>query len=163
MNIYKHNKFQDLLSLQGELNQLFNSVFSSADGNTDQIMRGAWNPLVDIYETQNNIIVEAELPGMKPEDVEVSVENNTLTLRGERHFEKKADGNNFYRVERSYGSFSRSFTLPPTVTSENATAEFQNGLLKLTLAKREEAKPRRIEITSAEPETKQVTAKAQNV
>src|ERR1044072_623721 len=109
MNIYKHNKFQDLLSLQGELNQLFNSVFSSVDGNTDQIMRGAWNPLVDIYETQNNIIVEAELPGMKPEDVEVSVENNTLTLCGERHFENKADGKNFYRVERSYGNFSRSF------------------------------------------------------
>jgi HSP20 family protein len=78
--------------------------------------------------------------------VNISIENNILTIHGERKFEKKDEGDNFHRVERSYGSFTRSFTLPPTVSSENANAEFENGVLKLSLAKREEAKPRRIEI-----------------
>ena len=159
MSIFKHNDFRKLMGLQDDINRLFVTTFTPNNG--DQMMHGAWNPVVDIYETQNQIVVEAELPGVNPDDVMVSVENNTLTLQGERKFEKKAEGDNFYRVERSYGSFSRSFTLPPTVTSENAEAEFQNGILKLSLAKREEAKPRRIEIKVSDTGTKQVNAKAQ--
>lgn len=165
MNIVKYDPFGELRSLQNEMNRLFSSSFSRGEGGEgDQIMRGAWNPSVDIFENQNQIVLEAELPGMNPEDVEISIENNVLTLRGERGFEKKDESNNFHRVERSYGSFTRSFTLPPTVSSEKATAEFQNGVLRLTLAKREEAKARRIEIksTRSENETKQINTEAKS-
>ncbi|HRH42450.1 MAG TPA: Hsp20/alpha crystallin family protein [Pyrinomonadaceae bacterium] len=158
MSIFKHDDFRKLLGLQDDMNRLFISAFTPNSGAADQMMKGGWNPLIDIYENQNQLIVEAELPGMNPEDVYISVENNVLTLQGERKFEKKAEGDNFHRVERSYGSFSRTFNLPPTVTSENATAEFQNGVLKLSLAKREEAKPRRIEITTSESGTKQINS-----
>jgi HSP20 family protein len=144
MNIVRHDPFGDLRSLQNEMNRLFSSSF--ARGDESELTRGAWSPSVDIFENKDHIVLEAELPGVKPENVEVSIENNVLTLTGERKFEKKAEGDNFHRVERSYGSFTRSFTLPPTVTSENAQAEFENGLLRLTLSKREEAKARKIEI-----------------
>jgi HSP20 family protein len=120
-------------------------------GGDNELMRGAWSPSVDIYENKDQIVLEAELPGMKPEDVNISIENNVLTIHGERKFEKKDDKDNFHRVERSYGSIARSFTLPPTVTSEAADAVFENGVLRLTLAKREEAKPRRIEIKAGGP------------
>ena len=162
MNIVRYDPFNELRSLQDEMNRLFSSSFTRGGSNEDQIMRGAWNPHVDIFENKDQIVLEAELPGMKAEDVEISIENNVLTLHGERKFEKKNEGDNFHRVERSYGSFTRSFTLPPTVNSENATAEFENGVLRLTLAKREEAKPRRIEIKAGNGgnETKQINAQA---
>lgn len=155
MNIIKYDPFRDLRGLQDEVNRLFASSFSR--NNDTELAPGAWSPHVDIFENKDNIVLEAELAGMKPEDVEIAIENNVLTIRGERRFEKKDEGDNFHRVERSYGSFSRSFTLPPTVAAENANAVFDNGLLKLTLAKREEAKPRRIEITPT------VTAEAKSI
>jgi HSP20 family protein len=162
MNIIKYDPFREMRSLQDEVNRLFTSSFSRGD---NDLMRGAWSPSVDIFENQNEIVLEAELPGMKPEDVNISIENNVLTIHGERKFEKKDENDNFHRVERSYGSFTRSFTLPPTVKSENANAEFENGVLRLTLAKREEAKPRRIEIKATgktEPKTIDTEAKAAN-
>jgi HSP20 family protein len=119
---------------------------------------------VDIFENKDQIILEAELPGLAPDDVNISIENNVLTIHGERKFEKKDEGDNFHRVERSYGSFTRSFTLPPTVSSENVEANFDNGILRLELAKREEAKPRRIEIKAASgpPKTIEANAKTQS-
>ncbi len=147
MNIVKYDPFGDLRSLQDEMNRLFSGTFSR--GSQDEVLRGAWSPSVDIFENKNEIVLEAELPGMSAEDVNISIENNVLTLHGERKFEKKDERDNFHRVERSYGSFTRSFTLPPTVSSETANAEFENGVLRLTLAKREEAKPRRIEIKAS--------------
>jgi HSP20 family protein len=143
------------------MNRLFSGTFSRT--NQDEVLRGAWSPSVDIFENKNEIVLEAELPGMNSEDVNISIENNVLTLHGERRFEKKDEIDNFHRVERSYGSFTRSFTLPPTVSSENANAEFQNGVLRLTLAKREEAKPRRIEIKagSGNAQTKTIDTNAQ--
>jgi HSP20 family protein len=162
MNIIKYDPFREMRSLQDEVNRLFASSFSRGDSDND-LMRGAWSPQVDIFENQNEIVLEAELPGMKPEDVNISIENNVLTIHGERKFEKKDDKDNFHRVERSYGSFTRSFTLPPTVKSENAQAEFENGVLRLSLAKREEAKPRRIEIKATgknEPKTLDAEAKS---
>ena len=168
MNVVKYDPFRDLRTLQDEMNRLFSGSFSRANSQ-DEVLRGAWSPSVDIFENKNEIVLEAELPGMSVEDVNISIENNVLTLHGERRFEKKDEGDNFHRVERSYGSFTRSFTLPPTVSSENANAEFNNGVLRLTLAKREEAKPRRIEIKAAggapqaktiETEAKSDTAKA---
>ena len=144
MNLVTYDPFRELRSLQDEVNRLFSSSFTR--GNDSELTRGAWSPSVDIFEDKDKIVMEAELPGVKPEDVDLSIENNVLTVHGERKFEKKDDQGNFHRVERSYGSFTRSFTLPPTVSAENADAEFENGVLRLTLQKREEAKPRRIEI-----------------
>lgn len=144
MNLITYDPFRELRSLQNEVNRAFNLGFERAGDN--EILRGAWNPSVDIYENKDHLVVEAELPGMKPEDVNVSIENNVLTIHGERKFEKKDEGDNFHRVERSYGSFTRSFTLPPTISSENVEANFDNGVLRLALLKREEAKPKRIEI-----------------
>ena len=161
MNIVRYDPFRDLRGLQDEVNRLFSSTFSR--GSDEQMFGGAWSPSVDIYENKDNIVLEAELPGMKSEDVNISIENNVLTISGERKFEKKDDSDNFHRVERGYGSFTRSFTLPPSVSSENATAEFENGILHLTLAKREEAKPRRIEIKAGSgqrSEAKQINTKA---
>ena len=143
MNLVTYDPFRELRSLQDEVNRVFNAGFNRGD---NEMMRGAWSPSVDIFENKDSIVLEAELPGMKPEDVNISIENNVLTIHGERKFEKKDDKDNFHRVERSYGSFTRSFTLPPTVSSENVDAEFDNGVLRLTMAKREEAKPRKIEI-----------------
>lgn len=163
MSIMKYDPFRELRGLQDDMNRLFLTNFSRSGGEND-LMRGAWSPQVDIFENKNEIVLEAELPGMKPEDVDISIENNVLTLRGERKFEKKEEGDNFHRVERSYGSFTRSFTLPPTVSSETADAAFENGVLRLTLGKREEAKPRRIEIKSngerAQPKTIDTQAKS---
>lgn len=161
MNIIRYDPFREMRSLQDEVNRLFASSFSRNEGDSD-LMRGAWSPQVDIFENKDQIVLEAELAGMKPEDVEISIENNVLTLHGERKFEKKDDGDNFHRVERSYGSFTRSFTLPPTVSSEDANAEFENGVLRLTLAKREEAKPRRIEIKAGETQPKTIETEAKS-
>ena len=140
----KYDPFREMRDLQDEVNRLFALNFSR--GINNELMHGAWSPKVNIFENKELFVLEAELPGMKTEDVEISIENNVLTLHGERKFEEKDEGGNFQRVERSYGSFTRSFTLPPTVSSENANAEFENGVLRLTLTKRQEAKPRRIEI-----------------
>ncbi len=152
MNVIKYDPFRELRSLQDEMNRLFMSNYSRGS-NQEGFTSGAWNPQVDIFENKDQIVLEAELPGLKPEEVDISIENNVLTLHGERKFEKKDENDNFHRVERSYGSFTRSFTLPPTVSSENAQADFENGILRLTLAKREEAKPRRIEIKANSGQT----------
>jgi len=163
MNLVTYDPFRELRSLQDEINRAFSSSFNR--GGDNEMMRGAWSPNVDIYENKDNIVLEAELPGMSPDDVSISIENNVLTIHGERKFEKKSEQDNFHRVERSYGSFTRSFTLPPTVSSENADAAFENGVLRLTLAKREEAKPRKIEIKAgggAQAKHIDTTAKSQS-
>lgn len=164
MNIIKYDPFRELRSLQDEVNRLFGSTMSRSSASGDEeTWGGGWSPRVDIYENKDNLVIEAELPGMNPENVDISVENNVLTIQGKRDFEKRDEDDNFHRVERHYGSFTRSFTLPPTVNSEEATADFENGVLKLKLAKREEAKPRRIEIKagSGQPsQPKQINTEA---
>jgi len=105
-----------------------------------------WSPTCDIYETDNEIVVKAELPEVKKEDVNVSVENNILTLRGERKFSEETKKENYHRLERSYGEFSRSFTLPNFVDAGKINAEFKDGMLRVTMPKREEAKPKQIEV-----------------
>jgi HSP20 family protein len=122
---------------------------------------GAWNPSVDIFEDKENLVLEAELPGLKRDDFELSFENNVLTLRGERKLEKKTEGDNYHRVERAYGSFTRSFTLPQTVTADGAKAEFKDGVLRVTLPNREETKARKIEIMGGDAAPKTIeTSKA---
>jgi HSP20 family protein len=146
MGIVRYDPFRDLRSLQEEVNRLFSTNLTRAFGD-EGIGRGAWAPSVDIYENKDQIVLEAELPGMKQEDFDLSIENNVITLRGERRFEKTDESDNYHRVERSYGSFTRSFTLPQTVSAEDARAEYTSGVLRVTLPKREEAKSRRIEVT----------------
>jgi HSP20 family protein len=164
MSITRYDPFRDLRSLQEEVNRLFSTNLTRGFGE-EGIGRGAWNPSVDIYENKDQIILEAELPGMNRGDFDLTVENNVITLRGERNFEKKDDTDNYHRVERSYGSFTRSFTLPQTVSAEGATAEYTNGVLRVTLPKREETKARRIEVTGDKTGSGQKTieAKAENV
>ena len=160
MAIVRYDPFRDLRSLQEEVNRLFSTNLNRAFGD-EGIGRGAWAPSVDIYENKDQIVLEAELPGMKHEDFDLSIENNVITLRGERRFEKTDDSDNYHRVERSYGSFTRSFTLPQTVSAEDAKAEYNNGVLRVTLPKREEAKSRRIQISGAgagQPKTIDTTA-----
>jgi HSP20 family protein len=153
MSITRYDPFRDLKTLQDEVNRLFSTNFSRSFGD-EGLSRGAWTPTVDIYESKDEIVLEAELPGMKRDDFELTIENNVLTLRGERRFEKKDEGDNYHRVERAYGSFSRSFTLPQTVSPENVTAEYKNGVLRVVLQKREEVKARRIEIGGEGAEAK---------
>ena len=108
-----------------------------------------WSPTCDIYETENEIVVKAELPEVKQEDVKVLIENNVLTIRGERKFSDETGKENYHRLERSYGEFSRSFTLPSTVDTERVGAELKNGVLTLTLPKKAEAQPRQIKVAVA--------------
>ena len=152
MSIVRYDPFRDLRTLQEEVNRLFSTNLTRAFGD-EGIGRGAWSPSVDIFENKDQIVLEAELPGMKQEDFDLSIENNVITLRGERRFEKTEETDNYHRVERSYGAFTRSFTLPQTVSGEGATAEYNNGVLRVTLPKREEAKPRRIEVTASDKPT----------
>src|SRR6266853_4615811 len=164
MSISRYDPFRDLRTLQQEVNRLFTGNLPRSFDD-EGIARGSWSPSVDIYENKDHIVLEAELPGMSREDFDLSVENNVITLRGERHFEKKEDTDNYHRVERSYGSFTRSFTLPQTVSAEGATAEYKNGVLRVTLPKREETKARRIEISGEGASTsgRTIEAKAENV
>ncbi len=163
MTIVRYDPFRDLRTLQEEVNRLFSTNLTRGFGE-EGIGRGAWNPSVDIYENKDHIVLEAELPGMNREDFELSVENNVITLRGERQFEKKDETDNYHRVERSYGSFTRSFTLPQTVSADGATAEYRNGVLRVTLPKREETKARRIKISGegTATSTKTIEAKVEN-
>src|SRR5260370_26473364 len=105
-----------------------------------------WSPSVDIYETENELVLKADLPDVKLEDIEVRVENDTLTIKGERKFEKDDSVRGYHRIERSYGSFTRSFSVPATVDPEKVKAEFKNGVLTVTLPKKEAAKPRQVKI-----------------
>jgi HSP20 family protein len=146
MTIVRYDPFRDLRTLQEEVNRLFSTNMTRAFDDQG-IGRGAWAPSVDIYENKDQIVLEAELPGMNQEDFDLSIENNVITLRGERKFEKTEETDNYHRVERSYGAFTRSFTLPQTVSAEGATAEYNNGVLRVTLPKREETKARRIQVS----------------
>ena len=145
MAIVRWEPFRDLVTSQDRFNRLFNESFSRLFGDEEGTPR-AWTPAVDIFESDNNIVLKAELPGVDPKDVEVRVEDSTLYLKGERKFEKEVKEDNYHRIERSYGSFARSFSLPATIDSEKVQAEYKDGLLTLTIPKREEARPKTIKI-----------------
>jgi HSP20 family protein len=146
MAIVRWEPFRDLLSLQERMNRMFNEQYRGASADDEWALGGSWAPAVDIYEQGQDIVLKAELPGVDPKDVDIRLENNVLTLRGQRKFENEVKRESYHRVERSYGSFSRSFTLPSVVDQANIKAEVKDGILKLVLPKREEAKPKQIEI-----------------
>ena len=141
--ITRWEPFRGVNTLQDQFNRLFNDVF---DRKGEESSLTAWAPAVDIYETEHELVVKADLPEVDPKDLDIRVENNILTIRGERKFEKKVNEDNYLRVERAYGSFARSFTLANTVNSDAIKADYQNGALTLTIPKREEAKPKQIKV-----------------
>jgi HSP20 family protein len=145
MAIVRWEPFRDLLATQRDFDRLFKEAFSPISGETEQSTR-AWAPPVDIYETADNIVLKAELPGIDPQDLAIRVEDNTLYLKGERKFEKEVKEEDYHRVERSYGAFSRSFSLPSSIDTDKVKAEYKDGLLTLTLPKREVVKPKTIKI-----------------
>ncbi len=130
-------------SPDNHLNRMFNDFFGRA---TQEQNLTTWAPAVDIYENEHELVVKADLPDIKPEELDIRVENNILTIRGERKFEKKSEEKNYLRVERAYGSFARSFSLASTVNTDAIKADYKDGVLTLSVPKREEAKPKQIKV-----------------
>ena len=147
MAIVRFDPFREFATLQDRVNRLFGDVYLRDE---DVTARGGWVPSVDIYETDSHeVVIKAELPDMTREAIEVTVENNTLTLRGERKLPGDVKEEQFRRVERHYGAFTRSFTLPNTVDASKVSAEYKHGVLTVKLPFREEAKPRTINVEVA--------------
>ena len=136
---------RDLVNLQERLNRMFGENFASI-GSQESLAAGAFVPPVDVYEDEQSIRVKMEVPGIEEKDIDIRLENNLLTVRGKREMEKETKEENFHRIERSYGSFSRSFTLPNTVNPEDVKANYAKGVLTITLAKRAEARPKQIKV-----------------
>jgi HSP20 family protein len=145
MAVVKWDPFRDLISIQDRMNRLFEQTLSRSRGE-EGITAATWTPAVDIYETVDTIVMKAELPGLTREDIDIQIEDNTLILRGERRFAKDVQQENYLRIERAYGSFHRTFTLPATIQREEIRAVFRDGVLELILPKTEGAKPKRISI-----------------
>jgi HSP20 family protein len=135
--------YREFTTLQDRLNRLFQNSFGD---NQDTLSTSNFNPAVDVYEDEHNVSLKIEVPGIDEKDLDIRVENNTLTVHGERKFEKEEKEENFRRVERQYGSFTRSFTLPQTVDAENVSANYDKGVLKISLPKKAEAKPKQIKV-----------------
>ena len=135
--------FRGFSALQDQVNRIFNETVRNQG---DESALTAWAPSVDIYETPNELVVKADLPDVEEKDIDVRVENNLLTIHGERKFDKSVAEDNYLRIERTYGTFSRSFSLPNTVNPEAIRAEYKNGVLTVSLPKREESKPRQVKV-----------------
>jgi HSP20 family protein len=147
MAIMRNDPFRDLFQLQDQLFKTFDSAVRggrSAQG--EQGLTGTWTPLVDVFEDADGVTLKVELPEVEANDVEVHVEDNTLTLRGERKLEQPTVENGYQRLERAYGAFQRSFALPPTIDAEHISAESKDGVLRIRLPKRAETKPRQIKV-----------------
>jgi HSP20 family protein len=154
VTIVRWEPFRELGALQTEMNRLFNAAFETGSGGGTAAPR-RWAPAMDLVETEDQFVLRADLPGMGEEDVNIELEDNVLTVSGERRTEHEDKREGFYRMERAYGSFSRSLTLPKGVDPEAVTAAFDRGVLEVRVPKPEQRKPRRISITSgdAEPRT----------
>jgi len=147
MAIVRWDPFRDLNLLQDRMNRLFEDA--GRTWRTDEpAATTTWSPSVDIFETEGEIVVKAELPGMDRKDIQLNLENNVLSLRGERKFTKETKDENYHRIERSYGVFSRSFSIPATVDEEKIRADYKDGVLKIFLPKKEQARPKQIKIAS---------------
>lgn len=142
MSLIKWDPFREFNTL-GRMGNFLGKDWEKAMSTT------AWNPSVDIFENDNDVVIKAELPGMDPKEIDVRLENNVLMLKGERHFEKETKEENYHRVEREYGTFSRAFSLPAAVKEDKVVAEYRDGILKIILPKKEEAKPKAIKIEAA--------------
>jgi HSP20 family protein len=158
MTITRWDPFREVASLQNRMNSLFQDFSRNQGGESDLPTTTGFVPPVDVYEDGQKIVLKLEVPGIKQDDLDIRIENNTLTVRGERKFEKEEKEENFHRIERRYGSFFRAFTLPTTVDTENVKANYDSGVLKLELDKRAEAKPKQIKVgvTNGTPDNRTV-------
>lgn len=136
--------FREFNTLQDRMSRLFHD--SLGEGREEALATTAFAPPVDVYEDEHNVTLKIEVPGIEEKDIDVRIENNTMTVHGERKFEKDEEEENYRRVERQYGSFTRTFTLPNTVDTENVSANYDKGVLKIKLAKKAEAKPKQIKV-----------------
>lgn len=148
MTFNRWEPYRGTATLQEQVNRLLGNVLERS---AEESNLTSWAPAADIYETEHELVVKADLPEIDPKDLDIRVENNILTIRGERKFEKKVNEENYLRVERAYGAFSRSFSLANTVNAEAIKADYQNGVLTLTIPKREEAKPKQIKVNVGAP------------
>ena len=145
MAISGWDPFRDLSVLQERMNRLFEDAGRTYRGD-EAAATTTWSPAVDIFETENDIIVRAELPGIERKDIALNLDNNVLTLKGERKFEKETRQENYHRIERSYGGFSRAFSIPAIVDEEKIRADYKDGILSIALPKKEQVKPKQIKI-----------------
>ena len=147
MAIVKVDPFREISAMQDRMARLFGDAYVRDE---DTAFRGSWAPVVDIFETErHDLVIKAEVPGMTREDIEVTVENSTLVLKGTKRFDADIKEENYRRIERTYGTFNRSFSLPNTVDATKVSAEYKNGVLTVKLPFREEARPRTINVDVA--------------
>jgi HSP20 family protein len=147
MSIVRFEPFKDLISMQDKMNRLFEDSFLRSRDDEEISTQGTCSPVVDIYEKKDSIVLKAEIPGLDKNDFSVTIKENILTIKGEKKQENDVEKDRLHRVERTYGSFERSFTLPKTVDQEKLEAEYRNGVLVITLPKVPEAKPKQIEVS----------------
>lgn len=138
--------FRDLTSIQERMNQIFEDALARSRGRDEGLRTGMWTPAVDIYEKDDAVVVKAELPGVEKNQISVEVKDGILTLRGERKFERDVKEESYHRIERSYGTFLRSFSLPVSVDQDQVKATFRDGVLEVELPKKEQAKPKQIKV-----------------
>jgi len=141
-SVVRWDPFRDVMALREEVNRLFGRTLGEGAG------AAVWTPAVDVFDTRDSIVLKAELPGMKPEDIDIELDDNVLTIRGERRFSEQVEEGRYYRLERSYGHFSRSLTLPQGVRGDQVHAQFEEGVLEVRVPKAEEVKPRKIAVTA---------------
>jgi HSP20 family protein len=146
MAITRWDPFRDLSILQERMNRVFEDAAVRGWKNDEPSATTSWSPAVDIYETDSEIMVQAELPGVDRKDIALQLENNVLTLKGDRRFEKETNQENYHRIERSYGGFSRAFTIPTIVDEDKIRADYRDGILKIALPKKEQVKAKQIKI-----------------
>ena len=155
------SSLEDVTVLQNRLNSIFHDFARPADNNSSEsLATGNFVPAVDVYENETGLTLKLEVPGIKQEDLDIRVENQTLTVKGERRFEASEKEENFHRIERRFGTFTRSFTLPQMVDTGKVNATYENGVLNIAIAKKAEAKPKQIKVEVNAPQ-KQVEAQAQ--
>jgi len=146
MAIVKWDPFRDIIALRDRMDNLFEDSISRLRGTGEDMTYSTWSPAVDIYETADNLVIKAEIPGANKDDISVEIKGNSLYLKGERKLEKDLSEENYHRMERSYGSFHRVFSLPTTVDQEKIKANFKSGVLEITIPKVEKAKPKLITV-----------------
>lgn len=144
MSLVRWSPYRELMTMHEQINRLFDEAFGR--GASGEVEYGAWAPAVDLREEDKQYVIEADLPGVKKDDIEIQLENNVLTIRGERRFEKETQKNNYHRIERAYGRFLRSFTLPSRVEASKISATHKDGILEIIVPKAEESLPKKIEV-----------------
>jgi HSP20 family protein len=144
--ITRLDPFREFVTIQDRMNRLFRDSYGNNEGREESLNNTSFAPPVDVYEDEHNVVLKIEVPGIDEKDIDVRIGNNTMTVHGERKFEQEEKEENYRRVERQYGSFTRTFTLPQTVDQENVQADYDKGVLKIKLSKKAEAKPKQIKV-----------------